>query len=60
MERQEGLAMIPMATGFLAFAVAAIWAAQVLPAEVSSALAAWILSSVPISVLIGHCALSED
>jgi hypothetical protein len=52
--------MIPMATGFLAFAVAAIWAAQVLPAEVSSVLAAWILSSVPISVLIGHCALSED
>jgi hypothetical protein len=52
--------MLSMATGFLVFAVAAIWAAQVLPPEVSSVLAAWILSSVPISVVIGHCVLSED
>ncbi len=60
MTREEGPAVLSLATGFLAFAVAAIWAVQVLPRDVSNVLAAWILLSVPISVAIGHCALSED
>ncbi len=32
----------------------------VLPSDVIYVLAAWLLASFPIGVLIGHCALSED
>nr|WP_294544468.1 hypothetical protein [uncultured Rhodopila sp.] len=55
---QSGLAAVTVLLGVL---VAAIWAVQVLPSEVSGFLMAWILSSFPIGILIGHgCALSED
>ena len=56
-QHQSGLVA---AAGFLGFLVAAVYAVQVLPGEVSSFLMAWIMSSFPIGILIGHCALSED
>ncbi len=48
------------AAGFLGFIVAAVYAVRILPREVSNFLMAWIMSSFPIGILIGHCALSED
>jgi steroid 5-alpha reductase family enzyme len=55
---QSGLVAVAV---FLAVLVAAIWAVQVLPGEVSRFLMAWTISSFPIGMLIGHCcALSED
>ena len=33
---------------------------HLLPGEVVTVLAAWMLASFPIGVLIGHCALSEQ
>jgi ABC-type multidrug transport system permease subunit len=53
---QSGLAAV---AGLLGFIVTAVYAVQMLPAEVSNFLMAWILLSCPIGVLIGHCALSE-
>jgi hypothetical protein len=44
----------------LGFTVASTWIMQMLPPEVSTALVAWMLTSVPISIVIGHCALSGD
>jgi hypothetical protein len=46
--------------GCLGLVTLATWAVQVLPTEVSAVLSAWALTSLPIGVLIGHCALSED
>ena len=40
--------------------VAAALVLHLLPKEVLAFLAAWILLSLPIGVLIGHCVLSED
>ena len=54
---QSGLAAAAVVLGVL---VAAIWTMQLLPCEVSGFLMAWILSSFPVGILIGHCALSED
>ncbi len=34
--------------------------AQVLPSHVALWLAAWVLSSVPLGIGIGHCVLSEE
>jgi hypothetical protein len=45
---------------FLGFVVAAAWIMQMLPADMSTALTAWMLTSIPISIVIGHCALGED
>jgi hypothetical protein len=33
---------------------------RLLPSEVLTILMAWILTSFPIGVLIGHCVLSEE
>jgi len=48
------------AAGFLGFLVTAAYAVRILPNEVSNFLMVWIMSSLPIGILIGHCTLSED
>ena len=40
--------------------VAAALVLHLLPREVLAFLTAWILISLPVGVLIGHCVLSED
>nr|WP_294501477.1 hypothetical protein [uncultured Rhodopila sp.] len=54
---QSGLLAV---TGLLGVAVVSFGAARLLPHEVASVLVAWILASLPIGMLFGHCALSED
>ena len=60
MGREEGPSEFATAAGFLGATVAAAAIMQMLPSEVSTALIAWILTSIPISIVIGHSALSED
>jgi hypothetical protein len=52
--------------GFLAFVgppalvTAGVYLLHLLPNDVLIILAAWILGSVPLGVLIGHCVLNEE
>jgi hypothetical protein len=46
-------------TGPLAIAAVSVLLLHLLPNHVLTILAAWILGSFPIGVLVGHCALSE-
>jgi hypothetical protein len=57
-ERQMG--RLSATTGCLGLVVTIVWTLQALPYEVSTALCAWALASLPIGILVGHCALSED
>jgi hypothetical protein len=41
-------------------AAALVLGLRALPAEVLRFLTAWILASVPIGIVLGHCALGED
>jgi hypothetical protein len=60
MGSRDGKSGLAAAAGFLGFLVTAVYTAQILPGEVANFLMAWIMSSFPIGILIGHCALSED
>ncbi len=51
---------LPAVAGLLGVAVVSIWTARALPHDVLAFLMAWILASVPVGMLFGHCALSED
>lgn len=48
------------AAGFLGFIVTAVYTVQILPGEVANFLTAWIMTSFPVGILVGHCALSGD
>ncbi len=50
----NGLILISLTSAIITMA------AQVLPSHVLLWLAAWVLSSVPFGIGIGHCVLSED
>jgi len=43
-----------------AVVVLTTWSLYSLPVEVLGLLSAWILTSIPIGVLVGHCALGEE
>ncbi len=60
MDKRAVSSRLSAAAGCLGFVTAVTWGLQVLPPEVSLALSAWILASLPIGILVGHCALSED
>jgi len=46
--------------GTLALVVISIFLLRVLPCPLLTILTAWILVSIPIGVLLGHCVLSEE
>jgi hypothetical protein len=60
MGRRDGPSGLTVAAGSLAVAVTAAWGMHVLPYEVSATLTIWILGSLPIGILLGHCVLNED
>jgi hypothetical protein len=60
MDRQTDHSRLLATAWCLGLVVTATWVIQVLPREVSVALCAWVLASLPIGILIGHCALSEE
>ena len=60
MDKRSGLMSLSATACCLGFVTAVTWAIQVLPYGVSAALFAWVLASLPIGILIGHCALGEE
>lgn len=60
MGSRDGQSALAAAAVFLGFVVAAVWAVQVLPSELSNFLMAWIMASFPAGILLGHCALNDD
>jgi hypothetical protein len=46
--------------GTLALMAISIFLLRLLPGQLLTLLAAWILASFPIGVLFGHCVLSEE
>jgi hypothetical protein len=60
MERQTSRSRLLATAGCLGLMVTVTWAIRALPPEVSAAFCTWVLASLPIGILIGHCALSED
>jgi hypothetical protein len=46
--------------GPMTLVAASVLLLRFLPGEVTVFLSAWILASIPIGILIGHCVLNED
>jgi hypothetical protein len=55
----ESLGLIAM-IGVPVLLLASVVALHALPCQVLTILTAWILASLPIGVLVGHCVLSEE
>jgi hypothetical protein len=60
MDKPTGPMSLSATACCLGFVTTVTWALQVLPYGVSAVLITWILASLPIGILIGHCALGEE
>lgn len=55
----SGWTLVKLALRLLVLVVAVACLVHIMPYWVLACIAAWVLVSVPVGVLMGHCALSE-
>ncbi|PPQ29952.1 hypothetical protein CCS01_20355 [Rhodopila globiformis] len=60
MDRRTGSVSLAATACCLGFVTTVTWAIRVLPYGVSAGLFAWMLASLPIGILIGHCVLGDE